>query len=213
MIIAVLGRLGNVVLVWHSVRERDILMLMNGLGEDNKDFFTTADSAAATVSVVSGDATQGPVPDGVSWSASEYIQHDKGVFWYVAVFLVIVAIAAGGLFLTRDYFTPSAIVVLGVILMIVGSRKPRTIQYGVNMHGISIGNRKYSFDEFQSFSIVSEGPIESVVLIPLKRWSPAMNLYFSPDDGQKIFDVLSNFLPFEQREKDVIDKFLHKIRF
>jgi hypothetical protein len=76
-----------------------------------------------------------------------------------------------------------------------------------------VGTHEYTFNEFQSFGIIQEGPIESIILMPQKRWSPAINMYFSPEDGQQIFDILSEFLPFEQHERDIIDKFLHKIRF
>ena len=149
----------------------------------------------------------------ISWNASEYIQHHKEPIWYLIASLAIAAVAAVGFLMIRDLFTPSAIVVFGVLLLVVSSRKPRTMNYIVSNHGVVVNSKEYASNDFQSFTIVHEGPIESVILYPQKRWSLALSLYFAPEDGQKIFDMLSSFLPFEQREKDTIDKILHKVRF
>ena len=149
----------------------------------------------------------------VSWSASEFLQHEKSIIWYLS------AVAAIGLFalvlyvLTKDAIGPFSVVVLGAILLVAAGRKPRTVQYTVDPNGIVVGNREYDFDDFQSFTIVKDDQLECIALFPQKRFAPEINMYFSPEDGQKIFDILSEFLPFEQREKDRIDKFLHKIKF
>lgn len=178
-------------------------MFMDNNNEDAQDFFQPEAQEAGADSA----------PSGVAWTASEYIEHTKDGAWYMVAVGVTAVLAGLGYLVSRDLFTPSAVVALGLLLIAVSNRKPRTLQYQVDSKGIVIGNKRYTYDDFQSFSIIQEGPIESVLLLPQKRWSPTINLYFSPDDGQKIFDVLSAFLPFEQREKDMIDKFLHKIRF
>jgi hypothetical protein len=195
-------------LKYHDMRYN---MLMESAGENNQD----QDLFRPIVPIES------PLPEnvgmleeeGISWTASEFIQHSKDASWYLIALLVIALLAGLGYLLSHDVFTPGAVVIFGVILLLVSNRKPRTLSYLVDSHGIMINNREYPFTDFQSFSIIKEGSIESVMLLPLKRWSPVLNLYFSPDDGQKIFDTIGSFLPFEQREKDLIDKFLHKIRF
>lgn len=149
----------------------------------------------------------------ISWTASEFLYHQKSASWYL-VAVAALAVLSGLLYLaTADYIGPISVMVLGALLLVGASRKPRTVQYAIDDSGIVIGTREYAYDDFQSFSIVKEDQIESVALFPHKRLSPVISLYFVPDDGQKIFDLLSSFLPFEQREKDQIDKFLHKIKF
>lgn len=178
-------------------------MLMNAEEESGKDFYKSAPSKAAK-----------PDTGGqIAWTASEYIQHSKGIAWYIVAALIIIAIAALCFFIVKDIFTPVAVLIMGAILLVVSGRKPRTFSYEVSPHGIVVGSHEYTFNEFQSFGIIQEGAIESIILMPQKRWSPAINMYFSPEDGQQIFDILSEFLPFEQHERDMIDKFLHKIRF
>ena len=182
-------------------------MLMDSTPQESQDFFQETPPSEVTGGIVP------PEHEAVSWTASEFIQHNKDASWYFVAFVAIFLLAGTGYLVLHDFFTPGAVVVFGTLLIVVGKRKPRTLSYTIDAHGIVIGTREYDFNEFQSFSIIQEGPIESVMLLSQKRWSPAINLYFAPEDGQKIFDTLSSFLPFEQRDKDVIDKFLHKIRF
>lgn len=98
-------------------------------------------------------------------------------------------------------------------MLVAANRKPRILGYAVDAHGIVVGDKEYVYDDFQSFALIKEDSIESILLTPQKRWSPALTLYFDPNDGQKIFAVLSTYLPMEDRQKDNIDKFLHKIHF
>lgn len=149
----------------------------------------------------------------ISWESSEFIHHEKTMMWYVSASLIIALL--GGLIyvVIRDIISPVAVVVLGALLMLGGSKKPKTRTYHVDDHGIVVGDKSYLYDEFQSFSIQMEGAIESIMLLPQKRWAMPLTLYFEPKDGQKIFDVLSSYIPFEERDKDPIDKFLQKIRF
>lgn len=154
-----------------------------------------------------------PVEESISWSASEFLHHEKSAKWYVNASLAVVLVAAISYFATEDFVSPGAVVVLGALLLVAAGRKPRSIEYTVDSRGIVAGNKEYIFDDFQSFAVIQEDQIESVILYPQKRFAPEINMYFPPDEGQKIFDILSRYLPFEQREKDRIDKFLHKIRF
>lgn len=151
--------------------------------------------------------------EGVSWSASEFMNHQKTPAWYLSAAMILGVIGFLYYVLMQDYFGSIAIFVLGGLLMVGANRKPRTLQYRVDAMGISVGGRDYVYDDFQSFAIIKEDSIESIMLTPQKRWASIITLYFDPNDGQKIFEVLSTFLPLEERTKDTIDKFLHKIRF
>jgi hypothetical protein len=153
------------------------------------------------------------VTDSISWSASEFMHHQKSANWYLAA-IAIIAIGAAVLFLlSSDPIGPIAVVILGALMLVAAGRKPRTIEYVVDVDGIAVGNKEYAYDDFQSFSVIKEDQVECIVIYPQKRFAPEITMYFAPDDGQKIFNILSSFLPFEEREKDSIDKFLHKIRF
>jgi hypothetical protein len=175
----------------------------------------TTETSEANLYVSEESETPAPQgsPQGVSWTASEYLHHQKSANWFIVFVGALVITSLLIYILMDDWIAPASVAILGGLLGVAAVRKPRTLQYVVDEHGIVVGRKEYGYDDFLSFSVMQEGPIESIVLIPQKRWAPAINLYFAPDDGQRIFEVLSTFLPFEEREKDTIDKFLHKIRF
>ena len=152
-------------------------------------------------------------PQVISWTASEYMQHHRNPSWYVLVLLSILALGATGYVLTEDLITPISIAVLGALLIVVAAKKPRTLTYEISGHGIVVGTRNYAYQEFQSFSVADEGQFESIRLMPQRRWAPEISLYFLPQDGQKIFDILSTYLPLETHRSDPMESFLRKIKF
>lgn len=152
-------------------------------------------------------------PDSITWTASEFIAHDKSGGWYMA--LAVVTAAVGGLvyLITRDYISVGVVVVAGLLLGTYGARQPRQLQYQLNDHGLAIGPKTYTFDQFRSFSVVSEGAFSSITFMPLKRFAPPISIYYAPEDEEKIVNLLSQALPIEQRRLDAVDNLMRKIRF
>jgi hypothetical protein len=151
--------------------------------------------------------------DSVSWQASEYLHHQKSAGWYLTAFGAIVFASVVAYVITRDMFGPGSVVALGALMLVAAGRRPRIMNYIVDLHGIVVGSKEHSYDDFQSFSVVREDAVESIMLIPQKRFMPNINLYFGPNEAQRVFDILSEHLPLEDKTKDNIDRFLHKIRF
>ncbi len=154
-----------------------------------------------------------PLTNSVGWSASEFINHQKSTSWYAI--LAVVGIGASVLIflVTHDVVSAVLVAIVALTLGYLGSRQPRVLDYKVDTTGIYVGPRFYPYALFKSFSIVDEGPISSIMLLPLKRFMPFITIYFSPDDEDKIADLLGQYLPFEHREHDAIDKLMRKIRF
>ena len=81
------------------------------------------------------------------------------------------------------------------------------------MRGLRLRGNFYDYGQFRSFAVVPEGTFQSITLMPLKRFMPMLTVYYSPEDEQKITDLLANQLPLENRGRDTLDRFLHHIRF
>jgi len=169
--------------------------------QQETDFFVPTEQGAAV------DSAE------ISWTASEFMHHTKSFGWYMGLAGAVALIAALVFLFTREYFAPGAVVIFGLIFGYLASRKPRDMHYSVGEEGVTIGKRLYIYDDFQSFTVLNEDGIESIMLIPQKRWMPALTMYFDPAQADTVFNVLGTYLPFEEREKDPIDKFLHRIRF
>lgn len=149
----------------------------------------------------------------VSWEASEYIHHQKGSSWYLGFAGVMLIIVAVIYFLIREIFSVIVMIIMGAAIAVYAGRKPETIRYSLSRSSIAIGEKQYSLDEFSSFALMQDGGIYSVMLMPTKRFMPPVSIYFAPEDGDQILDVLSASLPHEERQPDVIDRLMRNIRF
>jgi hypothetical protein len=149
----------------------------------------------------------------VRWTASEFIVHQKNIGWYLVLFISAVALTGLVYLFTRDKISSAVVVIAAIIFGIYAARKPRTVGYQLNPHGLSIGEKFYDYASFRSFAVVDEGAFSSVAFMPLKRFMPAISIYYDPADEEKIVRVLSDRLPMENRGHDLIDRFLHAIRF
>jgi hypothetical protein len=165
----------------------------------------------------SGGLTQVPAnptePAGVNWTASEFIAHHKNASWYMALAGITILATIVVYLFTKDKISAVVVIVVSICFGVIAARKPRVLQYSVNSDGVHMGEKFYPYSLFKSFSLVEEDAAESIWLMPLKRFMPIMTMYFDPADQDRITQTLSAFLPLENREPDVVDKFMHRIRF
>jgi len=155
-------------------------------------------------------STQG---DSVQWHASEFIGTQKTPGWYFILAIGTLLVAAVVYFVTRDIFSVVVISMLGIIFGIVGARQPKALDYAISSRGIQIGVKQYPFSTFKSFSILREDSLNSISLMPIKRFMPTMAMYYDPKDEDNIAETLSNYLPFEERGHDMVDRLAQRLRF
>ncbi len=149
----------------------------------------------------------------ISWTASEFIVHKKSPLWYLFLFFGSMILAYVIWLLTGDVISASVIAIAGILLMIYGAKRPHEINYRIDREGVHVGNRSIQFDKLRSFSIAHQGAFSSLVLFPMKRFSMLTTAYYDPQDEQKILDIISSYLPLEEKGRDLIDELLWKIRF
>lgn len=152
-------------------------------------------------------------PSAISWTASEYVAHDKTAGWYVLLAVAAAAIALLVFWVSRDAVSVGVVVVAALLLGVFASRPPRQLQYSLDQQGIKIAEKFYPYQEFRSFSVLPEGAFSSIVFMPLKRFGTATTIYFAPDDEDKILNLLADRLPFEQLRRDAVDSLMRRIRF
>jgi hypothetical protein len=177
---------------------------------------TDLDAAAAgdqqgvddTLQALSSDPNQQ-----ISWTASEYIAHQKSFGWYAV--LSLVALGATGItyLVTEDKLSTATILLIAFVFGVYGARKPRVLNYQLDANGLTIARKFYAYGIFRSFAVLDEGAFSSIVFMPLKRFMPLLAVYYAPDDEDKIVQMLMDRLPMEERKHDAIDSLMHKIRF
>lgn len=147
----------------------------------------------------------------ISWQAEEYITYEHNVGWYIGLFVIGAALAALSVFL--KWWTFLALVILSIITILISTfRPPRTIKYTLNKDGLLEGDRLHKYADFKAFGILKEGSNFSAVLIPKKRFSLSVKVYFPGGSGEAIVDALGSRLPMEQVKLDFLDKIVNFLR-
>lgn len=93
----------------------------------------------------------------ISWTAPEYIKHEKSLFWKVCAVTFVAVFAAFGLMENAWTFS-LAIIVFGVTYFIVHLEHPKRVEIKISPIGIKFGNRKYSYGKIKAFWIIYSPP-------------------------------------------------------
>jgi hypothetical protein len=149
----------------------------------------------------------------ISWTAAEFVEHEKSASWYLALALVGGVVAAIAYLISHDKITTGVIVFVMVGFGLLAARRPREQHYRLTAQGVQIGNRAYGFQDFRTFSVTEDGSIVSIVFTPLKRFMPALTIYVAPNLEEQVVQFLSAFLPFERHRVDAVDSLMRRIRF
>ena len=148
----------------------------------------------------------------VQWEAEEYVSHEKNMGWYFG--LILVGVIFSLISIRFEWWTFTALVVVSVIAIITYSvRPPRKIQYVLSEKGLTEGERMYRFEEYKAFGILQDDVHFAIVLMPKKRFSPAVTVYFPENKGEEIVNMFGKRLPMEEVRLDAIDKIVEKLRF
>ena len=154
------------------------------------------------------------VPETVllQWSAPEFVQTHKPAGWYILFglfFLVLIALAV----FTKQYITVGLFAVMAIAVLVYANREPRVLNYKISNYGISVGNKKYIFDDFDSYYEADDYGQTVVELVPNKRFGTLVSLPPAEHHLQEVEDTLGKMLPKVDNKEDIVDKIFRKLRF
>lgn len=185
---------------------------MNPEGEDLYKPSGGTAVADAPAPQSAGSPPKPPTDNTFSWTASEYIDHNRGGSWYFLLLLGTAALAAGTYFLTKEYFAVGTIVAVGIIVAIYARQKPKQVTYELSNSGLRIGEKLYAYGLFKSFALLNDGGLNSVQLTPLKKLMPPISAYYEAADEEKITDILGQHLPIEEAKSNAVDRLSRRLR-
>jgi len=149
----------------------------------------------------------------VTWEAQEYVHIDKSPVWFVFFVIVVLGLIAVDIFFLKAYTFSALVVVMAVAVVIYTRRPPRTLTYALSaQQGLYVGEQLHHFDDFKAFGLIKDGDHSSILLIPRKRFSPGVSVFFPETAGEKIVDILGQRLPMENLKLDIIDIVVRKLR-
>lgn len=149
----------------------------------------------------------------VTWTAQEYVHLDKSPLWFVLFVIVVLGLISIDVFILKSWTFSALVIVMAIAVIIYTRRPPRELTYALSVkQGLYVGERLYHFDEFKAFGLIKDGEHNSIMLIPTKRFSPGVSVYFPEEAGEQIVDILGQRLPMEELKLDVIDIVVRKLR-
>lgn len=184
--------------------------------EDQKNYWEETPETESVQDVPAPDAPA-DVPKAaetpVTWTAQEYIHLDKSPIWFVIFVIIVLAFISADVFFIQSWTFSALVIVMAVAVVVYTRRPPRTLTYGLSMkQGLYIGEKLHHFEEFKAFGLIQDGDHHSIMLIPRKRFSPGVSVYFPQEVGERIVDILGQRLPMENLKLDVIDILVRKLR-
>jgi hypothetical protein len=152
-----------------------------------------------------------PAVEPLSWAATATAsQRPKS--WSAGLYVIALIAAVLVYIITKGIFSSLGIMIVAVLMGVVYTKKPQVIHYAIDLQGITIGQNHYSFDHFRAFSIVDDHGHVSIALMPLKRFSPILSVFYDPTLQKQIVDTLAVHLPLTEYRQDAIDKITSGIR-
>lgn len=159
------------------------------------------------------NSTQTDVGATVNWQAQEYVDVDRGPVWYVIFAAITLVFIAVDVFLIKSWTFSALVIVMAVSLFVYTRRPARTISYSLSAkQGLYIGEKLYSFSDFRAFGLINDNGSHSIMMLPRKRFSAGVSVYFPEDVGEQVVDIIGQQLPMEEVKLDSIDVLIRKLR-
>jgi hypothetical protein len=149
----------------------------------------------------------------ISWTGPEFIAHSKDSKWYMKLAGSTLLVTALVLLLTRDKISAGVVIFGALLFGVYAARQPRQLDYHMSETGLSIGEKYYDFQNFRSFALAPESEDACIILIPLRRFGQSLSVFFQAKDEERIINVLTDRLPFDQDHNDPIDNLMRRIHF
>lgn len=147
----------------------------------------------------------------IRWQATEYIQREKNHVWFLLFLVVTVVLIAVAVFLIRSWTFAVLVPVMAAALLTYIRRPPRVLDYTLSRHGLYINDQLFAFGEFKSFALMQGLDHHTIMLIPTKRFKPAVIINFPEEVGEAIVDTLAARLPMRAVQPDVVDRIIKKL--
>jgi hypothetical protein len=148
----------------------------------------------------------------IDWTASEFIDHQRGSGWYLLLLGCTVALAAFVYLISKDYVATVIIVALGFVTGSIGHLKPKQAQYLLTDKGFHVDDQFYAYNQFKFFSIVHEGELSSLVFARTKRYLPPLTAFIDKEAEDAITELVGEHLPMQNTTLDGIDRLSRRLR-
>lgn len=154
-------------------------------------------------------ATPGGEP--IRWQATEYVHREKDHLWFILFIMATLVLIGVAVYAIKSVTFAILVPVMAAALFIYTRRPPRMLDYTLGRHGLYINDQLFAFGEFKSFALMHGLDQYSIMLIPVKRFKPAITINFPEEAGEAIVDMLAARLPMREVQPDLVDRIIRKL--
>jgi len=143
----------------------------------------------------------------ISWEAREFDIYKRDAKWYVIVIAILLLVIMYTIYV-KYWMLTGVTVMVGVVLYLSGTLKPKLIKYMVNNTGIFVGDKLFTYNSnLKIFWFSNVNRVIKLNLISTIKLMPVISIKIPSDKKDKIRNVLLKFLPESDNEgEDWIDK-------
>ena len=180
--------------------------------ENQTDPATYDQGTTEEIRVEQETPANGKLSEPFSWQATEGVHVPRGTTWYVLFAVAVLGLMALAVLVFKSITFAILLPVMAVAVILLRTKAPRIINYAISPKGIYVADRLYDFSEFRAFGIIQDPDYLSIIVLPVKRFSPGLTLYFNEDEGERIVDMLGARLPMQDVRIDSLEKLIRAIR-
>lgn len=133
----------------------------------------------------------------LGWSFPEFHKHQRGLGWYLVVFLILGSLLIYA-FLTLNYLFALILILFAFIVTMHHYQEPHTVHSEITDRGIVVGRNFYPYEGIESFWIIYDPPLSKKLFMRKKNTIQSrIILPLEDTDPLKVREILSQFLPEE----------------
>lgn len=148
----------------------------------------------------------------IAWQATEGPTTHRPAAWYIIFVVVVLGLMALSLFVFKSWTFTILLPIMAVALALLATKPASLVNYAISPKGVYVADKLHDFSEFRAFGLMRDGQQHAAILLPVKRFSPALTIYFSEAEGEAIVDMLGSRLPMQEVKPDALEKFIRAIK-
>jgi len=148
----------------------------------------------------------------ISWTAREFVYHEKSKGWFVGLGILSFAFFIVALLMENYLFAFIIIITAGLIAM-MAAKKPKNIKIAISNKGIYINDDHQSYEKISSFWIFEEDEDKKLSLAN-KTWPKIPRLVMlESQDPQTVREILKEFIEEREHNETTADIIAKKVQF
>ena len=174
---------------------------------------TAQGKSEKTVNPSAGTSEKGAAPEAITWQAPEFTMHEKGFWWYGALFGITGLLVLASILLKN--FTAAALFMLSAaVVYLFAQKSPRALTFTADARGVQIDGRLYAYDALRSFWIFYDPPHRAE--LSLRSRSLLMPYVCAPlgsINPAHLHRLLTRFLPEAKHAQSLADSLSQRAGF